>query len=83
MRVPENKIKYWVLGFYLLILGTWQVLFSAKIMHDYLFPSPVQVGQRIWELATDNYLWPSVKATFQRMGIGFSIAASIEQLNAS
>jgi len=77
MRVPENKIKYWVLGFYLLILGTWQALFSAGIIPDYLFPSPVQVGRRIWELAADNYLWPSVKATFQRMAIGFSIAASI------
>ncbi len=77
MKVPQHRIKYYVIGFYLLILATWQVLFSVRIIPDYLFPSPGQVGERLWELTTDNYLWPSVKGTFQRMGIGFSIAASI------
>ncbi len=76
MKVPEHRIKYYVLGFYLLIVATWQTLFSANIIPDYLFPSPLQVAERLWELAADNYLWPSVKATFQRMGIGFSISAS-------
>jgi NitT/TauT family transport system permease protein len=76
MKVSQGSIKYYVFGFYLLIVVTWQVLFSAQIIPDYMFPSPLQVGQRLWELTTDNYLWPSVKATFQRMGIGFSIAAS-------
>ena len=77
MSVPQPRIKYYVLGFYLLILTAWQALFWAQIMPDFLFPSPLQVAQRLWELTTDNYLWPSVKATFQRMGIGFSIAASV------
>ncbi len=76
MKVSQRSIKYYVFGFYLLILVTWQMLFSAQIIPDYMFPSPLQVGQRLWELTRDNYLWPSVKATFQRMGIGFSIAAS-------
>ena len=77
MKVPSQQIKYYVLGFYLLILTTWQALFSAQIIPDYLFPSPMQVGRRLWELTTDNYLWPSIKATFQRMAIGFSIAATV------
>jgi NitT/TauT family transport system permease protein len=77
MRVQPHRIKYYVLGFYLLIVATWQFLFSVEIIPDYLFPSPAQVAQRLWELATDNYLWPNLKATFQRMGIGFSISASI------
>jgi len=77
VRVPEHQIKYYVLGFYLLILATWQVLFSADLIPDYLFPSPLQVAERLWELTTDNYLWPSIKATFERMGIGFSISATI------
>lgn len=76
MKVSSHQIKYYVFGFYLLILVTWQVLFSAQIIPDYLFPSPVQVGRRLWELTTDNYLWPSIKATFQRMAIGFSTAAT-------
>src|SRR5438445_6155049 len=78
MKVQENRrIKYYVIAFYLLLVAVWQGLFLAQLIPDYLFPSPLQVGQRLWELAADNYLWPSLKATFQRMGIGFSIAASI------
>lgn len=77
MKAHPNRIKYYVIGFYLLLIGSWQALFSAKLIPDYLFPSPIQVGHRLWELAADNYLWPSVKATFQRMGIGFGISACI------
>jgi NitT/TauT family transport system permease protein len=77
MKVREHNIKYYVLAFYVLLLATWQGLFSAKIIPDYLFPSPLQVAQRLRELAIDNYLWPSLQATFQRMGIGFSISASL------
>jgi NitT/TauT family transport system permease protein len=77
MRIRQRFVKFYVLAFYLLIVGIWQALFSAKIVPDYLFPSPIQVGTRLWELACANYLWPSVKATFLRMGIGFSIAALI------
>jgi len=77
MRVAQSRIKYYVLGFYILILAVWQALFSAQIIPDFLFPSPLQVARRLRELTADNYLWPSLKATFQRMGIGFSIAAFI------
>ena len=77
MPVPKSRIKYYVLGFYVLVLATWQLLFSAQLIPDYLFPSPVQVLRRLWELGADNYLWPSLKATFERMGIGFSIAAVV------
>jgi len=77
MQVPEQNIKYYVIGFYFFLIATWQGLFWANLVPDYLFPSPLQVARRLWELATDHYLWPSVKATFQRMGIGFSIAASV------
>src|SRR5262245_9964191 len=77
MKVHDNNVKYYVLGFYLLLVAAWQLLFSAELIPDYLFPSPLQVARRLWELATDNYLWPSVKATFLRMGIGFSISVVI------
>jgi NitT/TauT family transport system permease protein len=77
MRVPQTRIKYYVLAFYLLLLAAWQAIFWAQVIPDFLFPSPLQVARRLWELTVDNYLWPSLKATFERMGIGFSIAASI------
>ena len=75
MKIRNGRIKYYVGGFYLLVLVAWQALFSAQLIPDYVFPSPAQVARRLWELAGDNYLWPSIKATFQRMAIGFSISA--------
>jgi NitT/TauT family transport system permease protein len=77
MKVQPTSVKYYVLAFYLLIVAAWQALFLARVIPDYLFPSPLQVGQRLYQLATENYLWPSLKATFLRMGIGFSISAII------
>ena len=77
MKVSSHRLKFYVISFYLLIVVVWQALFYAQIIPDYLFPSPIQVGRRLWELTTDNYLWPSIKATFLRMSVGFSFAASI------
>jgi len=77
MRTSQRRITYYVLAFYLLIVAVWQALFSAHRIPDYLLPSPLQVAGRLGELTTDTYLWPSVKATFGRMGVGFSIAASV------
>jgi NitT/TauT family transport system permease protein len=63
--------------FYILIFALWQGLFNFGLIPDYLFPSPLQVVERLRELWDDNYLLPSVKATFLRMAVGFSIAAVI------
>ena len=76
MKVHTRSVTYYVAGFYLLLVATWQVLFSAQILPDYLFPSPAQVSRRLWQLAADHYLWPGVKATFSRMGVGFLVAAT-------
>src|SRR6185295_19740457 len=78
MKSPQVKrVVLYVLWFYVLLFAVWQGVFSAGWIRDYLFPSPLQVGQRLWELASDDYLLPSVKATLLRVGIGFSIAAVI------
>jgi NitT/TauT family transport system permease protein len=74
---PEKRLKYYVLGFYLLLLATWQTLFSLKLIPDYLFPSPTLVARRLWELGADGMLWPSMEATLTRMAIGFGISAGI------
>lgn len=76
-QAPDRKFKYYVIGFYLLLFATWQVLFSLRLIPDYLFPSPLQVARRLWQLGSDGMLWPSIKATLLRMLIGFSIAAAI------
>ena len=77
MKAKEQRIKYYVLGFYFVLFAVWQLLFSIRIIPDYLLPSPIQVSKRLWELTSDGYLWPSLKATFERMGIGYGIAASL------
>lgn len=77
MKTQSYRIKYYVVTFYLLLLVTWQGLFTAKLIPDYIFPSPTQVGARLWELTAENYLWPSLQATFLRMGIGFGISSTV------
>ena len=58
MKVQPHRIKYYVLGFYLLLLTVWQGLFSAQVLPDYLFPSPWQVVRRLWELAPITIFGP-------------------------
>ncbi len=71
----ERNYRVYVVGFYVLLLGAWQLLFSLKLIPDYLFPSPLAVAKRLWELGADGSLWPSIKATLVRMAVGFSVSA--------
>lgn len=66
-----------VLVFYLALILAWQLLCSANVAPPYLFPSPGAVGGRMWELASDGALWPSIRATLVRMGLGFGLSALI------
>src|SRR2546422_11740666 len=76
-KLPERWNAYFVLGFYLLLVAAWQGVFRANVVPDYLLPSPLQVGRRLWELGIDGMLWPSLKATLLRMAVGFSISAGV------
>src|SRR5262245_41118550 len=69
--------RIYVVGFYVFLLVAWQALFSFGAIPDYLFPSPLQVSRRLWELGAEGLLWPSVKATLIRMVVGFAVAALI------
>src|ERR1043165_3654095 len=75
-RHPERNHKFYVFGFYLLLLGIWQVLFGLHLIQDYLLPGPMAVAQRLWQLGSEGLLWPSIQATLVRMAIGFSISAA-------
>lgn len=74
---PERKYNLYVLSFYLFLFAAWQLVFGLNLIPDYIFPSPLDVGKRLWELGADGMLWPSIKATLVRMAIGFSISAGI------
>ncbi len=76
-KAQNRKPKYYVFGFYVLLFAIWQALFAFRLIPDYLFPSPIQVVTRIWELTRDGYLWPSIRETLVRMVIGFSISAAL------
>src|SRR6266481_7862423 len=69
--------KVYVVALYVFLLVSWQSLYSFGAIPDYLFPSPKQVAVRLWEMAIEGLLWPSIKATLVRMVIGFSSAACI------
>jgi sulfonate transport system permease protein len=77
MKRRESRSGVYVTGFYLLLLAGWQLVCSLGVMPDYLFPAPLHVGKRLWELGADGMLWPSLQATLTRMGIGFAISAGI------
>jgi NitT/TauT family transport system permease protein len=77
-RAPaKRRMRIYVAGFYLLLFGTWQAVISLRLAPDYLFPSPYQVFKRLFELISEGFMLPSIKATLYRMGIGFSIAGAI------
>lgn len=62
-------------AFYILLLALWQFLASLHFAPDYLFPSPLQVARRMYELNQDHLLWASIVATLKRIGIGFVLSA--------
>jgi NitT/TauT family transport system permease protein len=76
-RARSDRSRIYVPIFYLMLFGVWQGVFSLRLVPDYVFPSPLQVGVRLWQLGSEGLLWPSVKATIARMLIGFSVAAAI------
>jgi NitT/TauT family transport system permease protein len=76
-NVERKASSVYVILFYLFLLTVWQSLYSFGAIADYLFPSPLQVARRLWELGWEGLLWPGVKATLVRMVIGFVVAALI------
>lgn len=78
--MKNERTKYvfmYVLLFYFLLFTAWQWVCSSGMTHDYLFPTPAQVAKRLWELGSEGYLLPSVKATLMRMATGFSVSAAV------
>jgi sulfonate transport system permease protein len=76
-NTPDRTLRLVVFAFYLALIAAWQLLFSVGVIQEYLCPSPAHVAQRLWELAADGMLWPSIQATLWRMGLGFSISAGL------
>jgi len=78
MNGSDRKAStFYVLAFYIFLLAVWQSLYSFGAVPEYLFPSPLQVARRLWELGNEGRLWPSIQATLLRMAAGFVAAGLI------
>ncbi len=64
-----------LLTFLCAVLIAWQAVATLRLLPSYAFPSPAQVGERLWQLAADGQLWPSVRASVVRMALGFALSA--------
>lgn len=76
-RKPKKRGILIEIFFYLAILVVWQIIAWIRVFPDYMFPSPLQVVQRLLELAQMHMLWPSVCATLGRMCVGFALSLVI------
>ena len=60
--------------FYALLLALWQFLFSLKLWPQYLFPSPQQVWETLFEGFKNRTLLFGIAVSLRRLLIGYSIS---------
>jgi len=77
-RVTAERLI--VAAFYVFLLFLWQLSVTLQLAPSYVLPSPHEVFSKLEELASDGMLWPSIRMSFFRMLIGFSVAATIGML---
>lgn len=66
-----------ILIFYFLLLAAWHLVNKAGWLPEYAWPAPKAVAHRLVEMAQDGVLWPSIRATLARMGVGFALSAAV------
>lgn len=66
-----------LLAFYLFLLLLWELVATSGVFPRYLFPSPLEVAQRLIELSEEGRLWPSLQATLRRLILGFGLGAGL------
>ena len=71
------KDRLVIVLFYTVVAALWQYVAAQQWIPNYIFPTPLMVVQRLWELGSDGTLWPSVRQTLMRMVAGFCLAAMI------
>jgi NitT/TauT family transport system permease protein len=58
------------------IIGAWWIASALNLASDLFLPSPIQVVQRLVELAQEGVLWDDMWASFKRISVGFLISAA-------
>lgn len=77
IRFFRGRVPLELIGI-VVILGVWTVVVATGLASSRLLPSPLQVVEHTWLLATDGYrgtpLMEHILASVQRTTIGFSLA---------
>lgn len=60
-------------GFFVGLLGLWQVLYSLKLWSPVLLPAPADVMVYLYDASLDGSLWTSIAVTMKRLLIGYTI----------
>lgn len=63
-----------LVAFYGGLLLIWQLVYEAHFWSPYLLPEPARVWESLERYISNGVLFDSIKATMQRMLIGFAIA---------
>lgn len=60
--------------FYGALLGLWILLAKLKIWPPYLFPTPWDVGEAMWEGFADRTFWIAIAVSMKRILVGYGIS---------
>ena len=60
--------------FYSVLLIIWTALAELKIWPPYIFPSPIEVAESLWEGFADNTFWVAIAVSLRRMLIGYTVS---------
>ena len=60
-------------AFFVLLILAWEAVARTGWYSPLLLPSPVQVGEYLWQSAKDGTLWTATIVTMRRLLIGYLI----------
>lgn len=66
-----------ITGFYLALLGLWQLLYSLHIWSPYLLPSPNHVWTSFTNYADNGLIVKAIRGSMRRLLIGYSISVFV------
>lgn len=66
-----------IAAFFLLLLGLWQLATLSGRWSAVLLPSPVMVGEYLWDALRDGSLTEAIEVTLRRLLIGYAIGVVI------
>lgn len=61
-------------GFLILFLVIWEILFLFHLWPAYIFPSPLSVAQSLWAGLSDGTIALAVAISLRRMAIGYGLS---------